>query len=117
MKKSELRAELRKRRVFNDWEFFRGQPYIYRVSGGDWSRPSWNVIKEGVDLGDGWHDHGAKHFTIRGRSDITAARLRAQEWASEKFGVEEWAIGPYGAYGSKDFIENRIKELLAKPLD
>lgn len=112
MKKSELKAELRRRRIHNDYYFFADQPYIHRVPGDSMRGPCWAVEKRGVKLSSHWYDYGAMRFAINGRHDITPARLRAQEWASEKFGVREWAIGPFGGYGPKEWIENRIKVLL-----
>jgi hypothetical protein len=116
VKKSELRDKLRQVKIYNDYEFFADQPHIVRSPASNWNSPQWAVHKRGAKLSEHYMDGGGKVFYIHGRKDITAARLRAQEWASEKFGIDEWAIGPFGAYGPKKFIEKRIKYLL-KALD
>jgi hypothetical protein len=120
--------ELRKRKVYNLYEFYGEQPHIwYRPRGDSRSMtvPGWMVSKRGINLADHWLDNESKHF---GRFDAPAdmrndsaykqkaAVLKvAQAWASEKFGVKDWKRDPFDGYGPAEFVTERLRAILAAP--
>ena len=116
-RESKVLVRLRELRIFNCYDFYQDKSYIYRSIGGGRSViPShWAVVKLGVSLSTFWADYGSKSFVYSGREDSKRALLEAQKWASERFGVGEWIRDPYGSYGSKTYVEERLKELLGGP--
>jgi len=114
-RESKVITRLRELKVFNPYDFYQNQPYIYRrVSGGsrDVVPSSWNVVKRGTSLSDAWYDEGEMAFVYQGYSDVQNKLVEAQKWASVKFCIKEWMRDPFGSYGSKEYVERRLKELL-----
>jgi hypothetical protein len=115
---SKLTNQLNARGLHNSWEFFQDQPYIgFRATQGyrDVIPSGWHVNKRGQILSDAWYDNGAKSFSCCGVASRKTALIEAQIWASEKFGIKEWARDPFGGYGDAKFIKQRIVKLLALP--
>jgi hypothetical protein len=111
---SKLTDKLRERGVFNPHNFYGPQPYIgQRVKGGsrDVVPSSWQVHKAGLSLSTAWYDYGAKSFSYSGVASRKEALAEAIAWASERFGIKNWAKDPFGSYGDAEYIRNRIKEL------
>lgn len=106
--------------VHNAWEFYgRGTPFIaYRPQEGVFGS-RWQVVRPGfkTDPSAHWSDHGYKTFTVFGQDGATHARKKelargeAEEWASERYGINEWKKDPFGSYGEASFIDARIREL------
>ena len=112
---SKITEELKKHKIYNLYEFYGEIPYIwYRPSGGSRSSSvsAWMVTKHGYRLDDSWYNHGSRAFIVFNRKDKPIKLLEAETWASDKFGIKEWARDPFGGYGPSDFIKTRIKEIL-----
>lgn len=130
---SKVLEAMRERLVFNQYEFYKSQPYIWYQARGD-SRSmtvqGWMVTKRGEKLATHWKDNDSKHFylelpaydpskyTQRQRTEIAkdGALKAARAWASERFGVKEWAKDPFGSYGPAEFVAARLKEILSWPV-
>ena len=118
MTKTQLREELRARRIFNSYGFYGKAPYIYRVPSEKWHTACWMVVQRGVDLNDGkgaWYDRDGKSFLIWSGADAKPRLAETLAWATKRFGFTEWVIGPFGDRGSKEFTTKRIEWLLAQP--
>ena len=115
-RESKIIQRLREVKVFNPYKFYGSKLYIFRRTPGyrDVRSSAWMVTKRGKNLSDWWGDYGSKSFIINGRQDAQRALAEAQKWASDKFGVKEWARDPFGSYGEKAYIEKRLKELLGE---
>jgi len=113
-RESKIIKHLRELRVFNSFDFYGDEPYIDRYATDYRSvTPSyWAVIKRGEKLADAWYARWMKMFSYHDRDGVQPALERALVWASEKFGVKEWTCDPFGSYGSKEYVERRLKELL-----
>lgn len=77
------------------------------------------VFGQGVKTNPGghWQDYGRKTFRMRDNPvGVTLKAYRvglAQVWATERYGVKEWARTPFGGYGDAVFVRARLKELRA----
>ena len=119
MTKTQLREELRARHIFNSYGFYANAPYIYRMTGGPWRTTAWKVTHRGHDLNDGqgnWMNEHDRVFDIRGRADMMPRLAEAVAWATERFGITEWVIGPFGDRGPAEWTAKRIEWLLAQPV-
>ena len=54
-----------------------------------------------------WTDYGKKKFTVTHRGEKKTVLAEAMQWASEKYGVQEWAKNRAGDYVPKE-IEARF---------
>lgn len=106
--------------VFNPHNFANGTVFITydSIRGRGHNFQGWKVHKAGLDLGTHWTDHNSRCFdTFPHEGPFAfrkvAALAAAKAWASERFGVKEWARTPYGSYGPADFVAARIDELNA----
>ena len=120
MRETKTIVLLRTVRVFNDYDFFGNEPYIYRRPSGigrDLTVSAWVVTKRGLKLDDAWYNYGDRPFTYLGREAVPAALAAAQEWASKRFGITTWARCPFGGRGDADFVKSRLAALVAKARD
>ena len=113
---SKLTEKFREKRVYNPYEFYGElEPYIVYHPSRPFHSANWAVIKRGVNMGRAWYDDGCRTFRGFGMPGEGTRRARAlleaQAWASEKFGIKEWARDPFGSYGEAEFVKRRIKEL------
>ena len=118
MTKTQLREELRARRIFNSYGFYGLMPYIQRMAGDDWHLAAWKVNQRDIDLNDGkghWQNRNSKVFVINGRADVMPRLAEALAWATKRFGFTEWVIGPFGDRGPAEWTDKRIKWLLTQP--
>ena len=65
---------------------------------------AWQVLdvtgkRTDPDRGGHYRNHGRKTFTVSYYADRAAALKAAQEWTSERYGVQEWAPAPRTAGG------------------
>lgn len=83
------------------------------------SRPAvWRVYRVGfkTDPGAFWMDNGSKAFQLY-RYDGTHAERKiacleeAKTWASERYGITEWARTPFGSWMDAAFVKERMLEL------
>jgi hypothetical protein len=113
---SKLTEKLRTVGVFNPYGFYGDHPYI-----GSRAREAracrcaaWMVHKKNEVLDNAWYNYGARAFTHGGRESKKKALADAQAWASDKFGIKEWARDPFGSYGEASFVKARVAELVRK---
>lgn len=111
---------LRELRVFNEYDFAQGNVYIQycpRITGRISSSAKWQVRKRGeeTDSKAAWYNHGNKTFCVYGRAEKQPQLLAAIQWASEKYGILQWAKTPFGSYMSDSFVEVRLNELSSTP--
>lgn len=114
---SKLTDKLRERGVHNSWEFYGNEVYIsFRANQGsrDVLPSRWNVRKPGVSLSDAWYDNGCKSFGSSRCIGKAAILEGAKKWASEKFGIKEWAKDCYGSWGEAGYVRRRTEELTKK---
>ncbi|KKN09665.1 hypothetical protein LCGC14_1044360 [marine sediment metagenome] len=117
MRESKATRLLRTVRIFNDYDFFGQQPYIYRRPRGiglDLTVSAWMATRRGVSLDDAWYNYGDRPFTYLGREAVAPALAVAKEWAGKRFGITAWARSPFGGWGYADFVKTRMAELRAK---
>lgn len=70
-------------------------------------RPAkWSVHRPGfkTDPGGHWMNYGNKTFDVYSRSDKEPQRAAAFEWASERYGVSEWARSPFGGWHPAEVV-------------
>lgn len=97
-----------------------GSVYIFykpRGLGRSYRSPKWAVDGIGfhVDSTAEWIDHGCKVFTCN--RDTREQRLAdAKAWASEKYGISEWARDPFGGWQDAVVLE-RVRALLGERSD
>jgi len=110
---SKLTDKLREKGVYNIHDFYGyGQPFIVyypSTSGRAGQSARWKVFKIGTSLSETWYDYGAKTFLKWG--DKKKAFAEAQAYATEKFGIKEFARDPFGGYGDAEYVKARLKEL------
>lgn len=119
---TKLRELLRSVGVVNAYLFAKveGSPvYIdYRVEerGRAYQSAAWQVSRCGfkTDPDAHWRDAGKKTFLVHGRDKKAPQEAAAKTWASERFGVTEWAKTPFGTWMEKAFVERRLAELLER---
>ena len=79
----------------------------------------WQVDRPGyrTDPDAHWQDRGCKTFdlfnvggTHKEKKEIAFAEAKA--WASERYGITEWARTPFGSWMDANFVKARLKELL-----
>ena len=70
------------------------------------------VCKPGENLAGHWADYGSKCFLVWGRKDRADKLSAAKMWASDKFGIVEWARDPFGSYGEAAYVKEHVKFLL-----
>lgn len=62
-----------------------------------------------------WYDYGCKTFLVSGSGSHTENKARkleeAKQWASEKYGIKEWAKTPFGTWMDANFVKTRLAEL------
>jgi hypothetical protein len=112
--------------VFNDHGFFdgdgvRGTVWITYVSdrgrGGVGCYASMQRKGHKTDPNGPWYHHGNKALrsfrTPRPANTTERAHCiaLAQEWASERYGITEWARTPFGGYGDAAYVKARLAEL------
>mgnify|MGYP001605275579 CR=1 FL=1 len=81
-----------------------------------WTSPGWLVCRNGfkTDPKASWKDYGCKFFLV-GLDKTRQEQLEvAKQWASEKYGIKEWAKTPYGAWMEAEFVKSRTAELKAR---
>lgn len=80
----------------------------------------WQAVKgnEETDPTAPWYNYGKKTFTVfsyHKGDGHAAAKQRAldaiKQWASDKYGVQEWARTPYGSWMDAGFVKKRMAEL------
>lgn len=67
-------------------------------------RPGYNTDPEAA-----WYDHKTKTFSGNKATSVEEAKA----WASERYGIKEWAKTPYGDWMDADFVKKRVAELKA----
>lgn len=75
----------------------------------------WMVSKgdERTDLEAGWSHGWRKTFIVSGRHQKPGRLEQAKTWASERYGITEWAKTPYGDWMDAGFVAQRTAELKA----
>lgn len=120
---SKLTDSFRTVGVFNPYAFHGDEPYIeYRPNGDSRSMiyAAWGIHAKGRKLSDHWRDNGVKFVHVNFALGATFADRKAtalaaaQKWASERFGITEWARSPYGSYGEAGHVKARVAELKAE---
>lgn len=105
--------------IHNGWQFAKANVMISYLpasgSGGWWQPSKWQVCRGGehTDPEAGWRDHWRKTFTVRGRHEKAGRFEAAKAWASERYGIAEWAKTPYGDWMDAEFVTKRTAELKA----
>lgn len=108
--------------VFNPHNFaaVEGAPvyvsYRKEESGRAYQSAAWQVIRVGLktDPDAHWRDQGNATFGVYRRDQKATQEVAAKAWASERYGVTEWAKTPYGTWMDKTFVEKRVAELTAR---
>jgi len=114
---SKLADKLSARGVYNPYYFYGNEPYVgWAQNGGRSVLPPWfSVNKHGEKLSEAWYEHGSKCFSYYGKDSKPKALADAISWASERFGIKEWARDPFGSWGEAAFVRKRTAEILALP--
>lgn len=106
---------LRANRAFNDWElckFSEGRVYISFVPADSRGVTSskWQVVgaHEKTDPTGPWYNYGNKSFLGKMRSD---AFDKAKQWASEKYGIKEFARSPFRGWHDAEALARALKKL------
>lgn len=87
--------------LHNPHNYASGKPYISFQAYQEWSRSNgWNLS---------WGDR-TKNFSLFG-SDRATVLEEAKTWASERFGIKEWARTPFNSLMDAEFVKSRNKEL------
>lgn len=115
--------QLREVRVFNAYDFFSVGDRIFidyspaTVGRGSMSA-KWQVVryrdgqKVVTDPNAAWYNNKSKTFSVYSRNEKQAQLEAAQKWATEKYGIQEWAkASPFDAYGSAAFVKARQGQL------
>lgn len=102
--------------IYNPWSFAEhGQPFIsYHAQTNRRSclLSKWVVSRRGfkTDPSGPWYDHGDKSF-VACRADKEDRLNEAKAWASERYGIKEWAKTPFGSWMDADYVKRRVSEL------
>lgn len=109
-KRSTIVEKMRAVRVFNQYEFYKDQPYMFyaKYESRAMTVAGWRVTKRGLKLDDAWYNHGCKPFHGKMKESLPDA----QAWASKRFGVKAWARDPFGGYGPAEYVEARVAQLM-----
>lgn len=124
---SRFTDQLRTIRIFNAHNFAgNGNVYISYTPRGDgrsMHSPEWGIYRPGyqTDPGAPWYDYGNKKFLLftHGATHAerkAAALALAKGWASQKYGITNWAKTPFGDWMEAEFVKNRtaaLKRLLS----
>jgi hypothetical protein len=112
---------LRSLRVFNSYDFYdgetpQGQVFIYYHTGDAWHPSGWDVSRRGYQLGTDRLNTSKQFIAFEGsgakeRKELAFAA--AQTWASERYGITEWAKDPFGGFGDATFVAERLAALEA----
>jgi len=133
---SKLTESYRDVRVFNVANFYNskhGQVYIaYNAADHGRGGRGASVQVMGVgfktDPDSAWYNYDRKTFLPYNKPGTAAERraatvAEAKAWATERYGVTEWARDPYGCWGDAAFITKRkaqlaheIAHLIAEPM-
>lgn len=57
-----------------------------------------------------WGDNGNKTFNVYRREEKESQRLAAIEWATKRYGIEEWEKSPFGSYHPKGTLAKVTKK-------
>ncbi len=107
------KSRLGQLRIVNNHDFAENdQPvitYISDVGRGGRGR-GWEVWMRNrrIDAKGAWYDNGA--MTFRGASKAEQFEL-AKAWATERYGVKEWARTPFGSWMDAEFVKKRMAAL------
>lgn len=87
--------------------------YVPAETGRGYRSPCWRVTRGHfvTDKSAHWSDNGKKTFTVHRREEKAEQLAAALAWASECYGIVEWAKTPFGAYAPKPFVKARLKQL------
>lgn len=112
--------QLRSLGVFNSYEFAgqTGQVWIeyYPAESGRAARYGRYVVhRRGykTDPKAHWLDHGDKTFPSCSKGERPERFKAAMAWASNRYGIKEWARTPFGGWMDAEFVQRRIAELKA----
>lgn len=118
---TQIKEICRLQHIHNNHNFAQGNVYIHYTTGDNGRMahyPFWSVFKQGVNLGTAsWLDNGAKQISVSSRAEKEPKFQEAKDFAKEKFGITEWARGPFGAWYDKSFVEKRMAEIIRKHED
>jgi hypothetical protein len=109
------KAQLRSIKIYNDYEYADGHPYIY-YSTGDSGRfyrsKAWYIYYPKHKFKDTpWYDDGKLAFNIFRKEEKEAMFKQAQEKFKEIFNIEELVLTPVNTWMEKSFVEQRNKEI------
>lgn len=84
--------------------------------------PAWQVLVSGkrTDALDGNVRDGFNktfHVDLSDPQDRAVQLDAAKKWASETYGVTEWVKTPFGAWTSREHLEERLRVLLPREFD
>jgi hypothetical protein len=115
---SRFTETLRSLRIFNEWDYAKGEVFISYTPNGDYRSmqvPEWKVTKGEEKTDDSerspWYNYGRKTFVVMGREDKAPKLEEAKAYASAKYGIKEWAKTPYGSWMEAEFVKRRNAEL------
>jgi hypothetical protein len=114
---SKLTEQLRSVGIVNPWQFAgRGNVYIdyTPANNGRGGRSArWQVTRPGfrTDPNGAWYNNGHKTFWVYSRADKEPKLFEAKAWASERYGIKEWARTPFGSWMDAEFVKKRLAEL------
>jgi hypothetical protein len=109
--------------IHNGWLYAKGNvaiSYTPAQGSGAWREAAkWQVDRGTYRTDDAprdrqhWRNGGRKTFTV-GNEAAKAPQLEAAKtWASERYGIKEWAKTPYGDWMDAEFVAKRTAELKA----
>lgn len=109
---SKLADKLRAMRVFNDHDLLsRFAANRKRAIAVDYIPPEGRLVRAHssrvwspffqTDPNSAWYDHGHKTFVGRRSESLP----KALAWATEQYGIAEWATSPFGAKIPKDAMD------------
>lgn len=119
---SKLTDKLRTFHIVNSHDFGgHGTVFIY-YKAADTGRgciPAWWAVHRvgyKTDPNAAWYAYGNKTFSLVGGESHKERKAKtlevAKAWASEKYGIKEWAKDPFGNWMDAEFVKTRLAELL-----
>jgi hypothetical protein len=116
---SKLADQLRAARIYNDHDMLsrfadKGRDVCVSYRAGD----RWHYSKSSV-YSPSHHTGGDEHWQNHGKKSFSGMRLQslplALEWASKKYGIDEWVPSPFGGYIPAEVLKRAKKFVASQP--
>lgn len=107
--------------IHNGWLYAKGNvmiSYTPAQGPGAWRMPAKWEVSGGTYVGaltsqPRWRTYGTKSWSVSAAAKAWGLE-QAKAWASERYGIKEWAKTPYGDWMDAEFVAKRTAELKAE---